>query len=332
MKFSSPAFVRSTLGVIALTLSASVMAQSVVRFQDYPGTGNLMVRVAQEQGFCQQAGIRCELRTIPAAPLGMQTMLSGDIEVYFGPTEVAVAAVARKAPITIIGAGFTDPVFFIAIGAKTELETEKEGYPGVVKSFKGKKIGVTQRGSGAEFQVIDMLADVGLTANDVTFVAVGAPDTAFPALTRGQVDLIMTFPPTDGMCEVLKACRVVVDPRKGQGPKSLLATRGGSGSMAVKTEWAAANPQTVAAIRRTLDLSEAFIANPANFGRTLEILRKTFALQLPNAEQIAEVALRNSISNFKARGNVPAIQAVANAMTENKLLPGRVEMAPAVLP
>jgi NitT/TauT family transport system substrate-binding protein len=332
MTFSAPAFIRTVLGALALALGTTAMAQPLVRFQDYPGTGNLLVRVANEQGFCQQAGIRCELRTIPAAPLGMQTMLSGDIEVFYGPTEVAAAAVARKTPISIIAAGYTDPIFFMAAGANTELATEKEGYPGVVKSFKGKKIGVTQRGSGAEFQVVDMLADVGLTANDVTFVAVGAPDTAFPALTRGQVDLIMTFSPTDGMCEVLKACRVVVDPRKGQGPKSLLATRGGSGTMAVKTDWAAANPQTVTAIRKALEMSEAFVANPANFGKTLEILRKTFALQLPNADQIAEVALRNTVGNLKARGTVPAMQAVADAMTENKLLPGRVDMAPAVLP
>lgn len=325
-------FKRCALALVALSAVAAAQAQPVVRFQDYPGTGNLLVRVAQAQGFCEQAGIRCELRTIPAAPLGMQTMLSGDIEVFFGPTEVAAAAVARKAPIKVIGAGFVDPVFFVAAGAKTELATENEGYPGVVKSFKGKKIGVTQRGSGAEFQVVDMLADVGLTANDVTFVAVGAPDTAFPALTRGQVDLIMTFSPTDGMCEVLKACRVVVDPRKGQGPKSLLDTRGGSGSMAVKADWAAANPATVEGVRKMLAQSEAFVANPANFGKTLEVLRKTFGLQLPNAEQIAEVALRNTVSNFKARGSVPAMQAVADAMTQNKLLPARVDMAPAVLP
>jgi NitT/TauT family transport system substrate-binding protein len=44
------------------------------------------------------------------------------------------------------------------------------------------------------------------------------------------------------------------------------------------------------------------------------------------------VSLRNSIGNFKARGTVPAMQAVADSMTENKLLPGRVDMAPAVLP
>lgn len=146
-------FKRCALALVALSAVAAAQAQPVVRFQDYPGTGNLLVRVAQAQGFCEQAGIRCELRTIPAAPLGMQTMLSGDIEVFFGPTEVAAAAVARKAPIKVIGAGFVDPVFFVAAGAKTELATENEGYPGVVKSFKGKKIGVTQRGSGAEFQV-----------------------------------------------------------------------------------------------------------------------------------------------------------------------------------
>jgi NitT/TauT family transport system substrate-binding protein len=321
----------SMAAVVTATVSAA-QAQPVVRFQDYPGTGNLLVRVAQANGYCEQAGIRCELRTIPAAPLGMQTMLSGDIDVAFGPTEVVAAALARKAPIKVIGAGYVDPIFFIAAGTKTELPTEAEGYPGVVKSFKGKKIGVTQRGSGAEFQLIDMLADAGLTANDVTIVAVGAPNTAFPALTQGQVDLIMTFPPADGMCEVLKACRVVVDPRKGQGPKSILDTRGGAGYMAVKADWAAANPAVVASIRKMLDMSDAFVSNPANFGKTLEVLRKTFGLQLPNADQIAEVSLRNSLGNFKARGKVPAMQSVADSMLQNKLLPERVDMAPAVLP
>jgi NitT/TauT family transport system substrate-binding protein len=322
----------ASVAVLVSAAAGAAHAQPVVRFQDYPGTGNLLVRVAQAQGFCEQSGIRCELRAIPAAPLGMQTMLSGDIEVFFGPTEVVAAALMRKAPVKVIGAGFVDPVFFVAAGAKTELPTEAEGYPGVVKSFKGKKIGVTQRGSGAEFQLIDMLADAGLTANDVTIVAVGAPNTAFPALTQGQVDLIVTFPPADGMCEVLKSCRVVIDPRKGQGPKSILDTRGGAGALAVKAEWAAANPAVVAGIRKMLDLSDAFVSNPANFDKTLEVLRKSFGLQMPNADQVAEVALRNSISNFRARVSVPAMQAVADSMTQNKLLPGKVDMAPAVLP
>lgn len=322
---------RFSLVLTALMAVSAAEAETVVRFQDYPGTGNFMVRIAQEQGFCKQVGLNCELRTIPAAPLGMQTMLSGDIEVAMGPTEVVAASVARNAPIKVIGAGFVDPVFFLVAGAKTELATEKEGYPGVVKSFKGLKIGVTQRGSGPEFQVVDMLADVGLTANDVTFVAVGAPDTAFPALTRGQVDLLMTFSPTDGMCEVLKACRVVVDPRKGQGPQGVLATRGGAGALVVKADWAAANGPTIAAVRKALQASEAFLADPANFHKALETLRKTFGMKLPNADQIAEVALRNSVGTFKAQGQLPAMQAVADSMTKNKLLPGKVDMSGAML-
>ena len=325
-------FSRFVLTALAAAGMASASAQTTVKIQDYPGTGNLLVRVAIAKGFCQEAGITCELKTIPAAPLGLQTMLAGDIDVAYGPTEVAAAALVRKAPIKIIGAGFKDPVFFLVAGNNTKLANEDKGYPEVMKSFKGLKIGVTQRGSGAEFQVVDMLRDAGLSANDVTFVAVGAPNTAFPALTKGQVDAVMTFTPSDGMCAVLKACRVVVDPRKGQGPKSMLATRGGAGVLMVKAQWAEGHAKEIAALRKALDKAEAFIREPNNFGATLDVLKATFGVQLPKADEIAEVVLRSSIGTFGARGDLAAMQAVADGMTANKLLPVNVDMASAVLP
>jgi len=100
--------------LIAVTAIAGIQlaqAETTLRIQDYPGTGNLLVRVAQANGYCKAEGLNCELKTIPAAPLGLQTMLSGDIDIAYGPTEVAAAALVRKAPIKIIGAGFTQPVF-----------------------------------------------------------------------------------------------------------------------------------------------------------------------------------------------------------------------------
>ena len=126
----------------AVVASAALFAQmsfaeTTVRIQDYSGTGNLLARVADSKGFCKEAGLKCELKTIPAAPLGLQTMLAGDIDVAYGPTEVAAAALARKAPIKIIGAGFVDPVFFMIAGAKTQLANETKGYPAVVQSMKG---------------------------------------------------------------------------------------------------------------------------------------------------------------------------------------------------
>lgn len=307
-------------------------AESTLRIQDYPGTGNLLVRVAQAKGFCKEVGLNCELKVIAAAPLGLQTMLAGDIDVAFGPTEVAAAALARKAPVKVVGAGFVEPVFFLVAGNKTVLDNEAKGYPEVIKSLKGMKIGVTQRGSGAEFQVIDMLHDAGLSADDVTFVAVGAPNTAFPALTKGQVDVAMTFSPTDGMCSVLKACRVIVDPRKGEGPQSILNTRGGAGVLLVKAGWAAEHGAEVASFRQALAKAEAYIQDPANFDAVLAVLNATFGLKLPQADQIAEATLRGGMKTFRAQGNVAAMQAVADGMTATKLLPVKVNMASAVLP
>ena len=37
-----------------------------VKFQDYPGIGNMLVRVAISKGYCEKAGIKCELQMIPA--------------------------------------------------------------------------------------------------------------------------------------------------------------------------------------------------------------------------------------------------------------------------
>ena len=114
-------FINTLLGAFLFLTTSGAHSQTTLKIQDYPGTGNLLVRVAQANGYCKAEGLNCELKTIAAAPLGLQTMLAGDIDIAFGPTEVAAAAGARKAPIKIIGAGFADPVFFLVAGAKTVL-------------------------------------------------------------------------------------------------------------------------------------------------------------------------------------------------------------------
>jgi NitT/TauT family transport system substrate-binding protein len=97
--FTSTRF-RNAMGIAALTWGATVMAQvETLRIQDYPGLGNVMVRVAAANGYCEKNGIKCELKTIPAAPLGIQTLLAGDIDVAFGPAEVVIQA-ANRGPRT----------------------------------------------------------------------------------------------------------------------------------------------------------------------------------------------------------------------------------------
>ena len=90
MTFSAPAFLRTAIGALALTLGTTAMAQTTtLRIQDYPGLGNMITRVAAANGYCEKNGIKCELKTIPAGPLGIQTLLAC-------PLVTATVAVARE--------------------------------------------------------------------------------------------------------------------------------------------------------------------------------------------------------------------------------------------
>ena len=319
MNLSKTAFLRTALGAIALTWGANVMAQTeTLRIQDYPGLGNIMARVAVANGYCDKNGIKCELKTIPAAPLGIQTLLAGDIDIAFGPAEVVIQAANKGADLKIIGNAARDNIFFLMAGAHIETPNAAKGYPAVMADLKGKKIGVTARGSGAEFQLLDLLKGAGLSGNDVTIVPVGAPNTALPAIANKQVDALMLFAPMDGFCVAMKVCRVIVDPRKGEGPKELTQLNGASGPMTVRGEFSQKKGPTLDAFAKAMRESEAFIQNPANFNAVLKVINDTFKIEGPAGAAAIEASLRNSIGGSRFALDAKALQASADYLSNTQ--------------
>lgn len=319
MKLSTTSFLGTALGAIALTWSANVMAQTeTLRIQDYPGLGNIMVRVAVANGYCDKNGLKCELKTIPAAPLGIQTLLAGDIDVAFGPAEVVIQAANKGADLKIIGNAARDNIFFLMAGAHIETPNAAKGYPAVMADLKGKKIGVTARGSGAEFQLLDLLKGAGLSGNDVTIVPVGAPNTALPAIANKQVDALMLFAPMDGFCVAMKVCRVIVDPRKGEGPKELTQLNGASGPMTVRGDFAQKKGPTLDAFAKAMRESEAFIQNPANFSAVLKVINDTFKIEGPAGAAAIEASLRSSIGGARFTLDAKALQASADYLSNTQ--------------
>ena len=296
-------------------LSTSAMAQSTtLRIQDYPGLGNFLVRVANANGLCEKHAVKCELRSIPQAPLAMQTLLAGDLEIAFSPPEVLLQAVNKGAAIKAIGSGARGPTFFLMAGSSLETPNAAKGYPAVMQDFKGKKIGVTARGSAAEFQLVSLLNGAGMSAQDVTIIAVGSPNTAFPAIVQKQIDGLMLFAPMDGFCEVSKVCRVVVDPRKGQGPRDVLDISGASMLQVVRDDFLQKNSQAVDGFRRAMIDASEFAQNPANFGALQKIAQETFKINVPDGEQILEVSLRNSLPSMHFPADPKALQDTAHYM------------------
>ena len=302
----------AALTAIATLWAPAAQAQKVVRVQDYPGLGNFLVRVANANGLCEKNGIKCEVRPLTSSPLGLQTLMAGDLEIAFVAPDTLIQATNKGADLKIIGSGARDPVFFLMAAAGLNLPNLSKGYPAVMQDFKGKKIGITARGAGPEFVLKEMLLEAGMKADDVTLVAVGAPNTAFPAIANKQVDALVLFTPMDGFCEVSKACTVVVDPRKGQGSADILKSRGASMVQVVRGDYASKNADTLDAYGRALREAETLAQNPANFAAMLKIAQDTFKITTEGGDKVLEVSLRNTLPGYRFAVDPAALQHIAD--------------------
>lgn len=321
-----PGLIRAAIGVAALTLGATAWGQSgpgkgeTLRFQDYPGAGNTLVRIAIAKQYCEKYGIKCTVRQLANGPLGVQAFLAGELDVANVGSEVALSAIARGADLKLVAGGYAPQPFFVAARKGLELPNKGKGYPAIMADLKGKKIGVPARGSHGETLFTELLNDVGLTDKDITYVAVGGPGTAFPALANAQVDALMIFSPVDGFCEVKKACDIVVDLRKGEGPKSVKAAMGAGGPHWMMNDYIKKNPHVLKAFRLALTDADTFVHNPANFDEVVKITETHFKIPGEDGDKILQATMRNAVNGYVTTVPPEALQAVINAMVANKQL------------
>jgi NitT/TauT family transport system substrate-binding protein len=302
IRFASAALTRMALAwgsVAALACAALAMPAPaaaadnlpVVRFQDYPGSGNLQIRVARTKGWCQAAGIVCELKPIPAAPLGLQALIGGSIDVAQTPIEVVAAAVARGGKLkTVVGSAVTN-IFQIDAGNTLKLPHEKEGYPAVMQDFKGQKVGVVSRGSATEAFFRFLMQQAGQDPDSVTYVAVGAPMTAFAAVRAGQVPVAVSWEPLGTMCDLTQMCRVVFRGATAKQPALLTQMYGAGTGLVMTDEEIAAHPEIAHAVVKISQQAAAFINDRANEAEVLKISAAYSAFDIPHGDEIAKRTL-----------------------------------------
>lgn len=320
-----------SLGLLALlaTLAAApgAHAQStdVVRINDFPGTGNIIARVAVAKKFCEKHGIRCETRVFASAPLAMQVLLSGELEVAYTPPEVLIQAALQGTDLKAIGSGFARSPFFLLVSNHLDLPNAAKGYPEVVKDLKGKKIGVPARGAAAEFLLKSMLKDAGLSPNDVVIVASGAPNTTYPSLQAKQIDAAVTFTPAESFCRVFNSCRIAVDTNAGEGPANFAATTAMSVTLSVKSDFAQKRPQTVAAFSAAMRDSAAFVQDPKNFDEVFAIIEQSFKIDSPKGKEIIDTSLRAMVPGVRFERSPQALQAAADYLFDTGQIKSRFD-------
>lgn len=314
------AFTAIVAGLIACVPSAA-SAQGKgesVRFQDYPGSGNMLIRIAASKGYCEKAGIKCQMQMIPSGPLGAQALLAKSIDVGFFPPEVQISAMTKGAALKAIFSGATLNVFLIAIRPDLAAPNADKGYPAFMADLKGKKIGVPARGSGGELTFTFLLQKAGMKPEDVTFVAVGAPNTSYGALISKQIDATVNFEPSGVLCDVLKTCKTIWRGSVSEQPAEIFATNGASSNNVVRQEFIEQNPQVVKAIIKVAQEAEAFIQNPANFDEVVKIALAYFKFDMPNGEALMAATLKQAIPAYKAGLSRKAAKSIADYLYTTK--------------
>ncbi len=119
---------------------------------------------------------------------------------------------------------------------------------------------------------------------------------------------------------MLKTCRVVVDPQKGEGPPELLAVAGAGSVPVLRNDYLLKNPQAVAGFIAAMEETEAFIQNPANDNAVLKVAQDGFRIELPKRAEVVAAVLKTSLPAYRFAMDPKAVQAAADYLLANKQL------------
>ncbi len=309
------ALASATLAALMSLTAPVAMAQGKgesVKFQDYPGTGNTLIRVAIEKGICAKYGITCQLQTIPTSPLGVQAMMAKSIDSALAPVDAVNQAVLRGSKMKMVAGGQVNSIVLLAFGNHVEAPNAGKGWPHFMQDLKGKKIGIPARGSQVEVIVSWMMEKVGMDpTKDVTFVATGGVPTSYGALQSKQVDAVFSYDPVGTICDLAKTCKVAWRADSAKQPAEIAATNGGVVNQVFMQEYIDKNPHVIAAVIRVTQDAAAFVNDAANFAEVLAITQKYFKLDMPQGEAILAANLKHyiAVNNFRAAIDRKAVQA-----------------------
>jgi ABC-type nitrate/sulfonate/bicarbonate transport system substrate-binding protein len=337
MKKQSFSFNLCAASAIVLATSSGQAAAQTPRangetlgIQNYASTtGNMHAIIAKEKGFCEKYNFKCEIRTINSTSLGLQALVGKTIDITQSGADLVGAAAAAGAEVVIVGTSLPANVLSISVRNDVPVPSRDKGYPGIMNDFKGRRIGVSARGSSSEKHFNAMLKDAGLKPGDVTYVAVGAPSTTYTALAIGkQIDAAIMYQPLTQICQFNKTCETVIDMTIGEGSKSLEATIGANIVFAARKEMVESNPKLMEAFYAAMTDAAAWFHDPKNFDELVKIYTPIISFgDMAGADEMRRNWIKGVLPAYSKdlKVKVSALQELMDFSLENKIIDVKVE-------
>lgn len=286
----------------------------LLRLQEYPGTIlNLPIWVAIDGGFCAKAGLRCERSTIPSGPLALQALASGSVEVIWTAADVSMVAASRGNDVQAIVGLAPNNIYTLSIRNDKSLPNEMAGYPANMKDVRGLNVGITARGASTEITLRALLSGAGISSDDVTYVAVGSPATAYPSIVAKQIDAALMFEPFRTLCEAQKTCHTLVDLGAGQGPPELQSLNGGFLVFVASRDFVTKHARAIDSFIQVMTETITWMQAPQNFDMVVKIANKHMSLgDIPGADAILVKLVRSTLPTFGVRTERSSIKAFSD--------------------
>jgi NitT/TauT family transport system substrate-binding protein len=269
------ALAASLAATVTFAMSAPARAQDKLSATVgyYPGALiSLPALVANDQKFFEKNGLAVELVPIATGPAMTAAVASGSVTFVNNSWDNLLVAVEKGLPVRGV-AGSTVKVPFALIARKgLPLPHAAEGYPAVIKDLVGKNWGVLALGVSVHFMEQALLTDAGYKIDDATFLAVGLPATARPALQRGTVDVYLSVEPLPSIVAAKGEGTVIVDLAQNQGPKVFqdLDYNGWWASTATLKD----KPELATRFAKSLEDAYCWYSKPENLDRVVAIMQQ----------------------------------------------------------
>lgn len=274
------------------------------------------VFIGLKNGFFEQQGVKVDLVFAPSNAALAQQLAAGSIDVGLNSGLVGpIQAIDKGAPIAVIRLEIT-PAPFVLLG---------KGSLASMADLKGKRITVGGAKDITRILTDRMLRAANVDPESVDYSYAGATPARLSALKTGAVDAAIVLPPFNfyGESEGFRTLGLTKD----VAPDMPFA-----GSVA-NTKWASANAALLRRILTVNDRSVAWLYDPANRRRAIEILVEVSKGQHADVEKTYDFMVggryyepSSAISRGKLKSVVDALVAVGDldkpVAVDRLVLPG----------
>ena len=249
--------------------------------------------VAQDKGFFEDEGLTVENVAIASGPAGATALASGGVDFMVNSPDFVVLAREQGQLQKVVGANTTRGITAVLIRSDVAQPNQAKPYPENAVDLEGLSVGITARGSSAEFIVEGVATDAGIDPNRLTYVAVGGVGPALAALEARQIEAWNGFEPGISICVYqMKLCNIVADFRAGVGPEQL--TDYHPNVIAANESFIEEHPDRVDRFVRALGNAMKWMQDPANRDELAEVIRQ----RIKPPEEIIDRLIDDNLDTF----------------------------------